>query len=218
MADAIDLTTTAALAAELGLDPSDARLPALVTRASRLVALACRYELHRQVGRIEKPPGTGGPLLFLAAGQVTAITSISVSGATLAAAEYLLESVFGRIRRLGAFWPWTGTSTLGVCPEPLQLLGDGSIVVTFDSGWVTPGQNALDPITYPAVTLPGELELAALQTAAALDARRGRDLDIVSQHLGDASISFASGGPRSLVPGPVAAIVANYAKAWTVMR
>jgi hypothetical protein len=215
--NAIDLTTKEALASELGLASNDARLPALVTRASQLVRSVVRYDVHRQAGRTEKPPGTGGALLFLAAGRVTAITSITINGVALATSEYLLESEFGRVRRLRATWPWTGTSTVGVCPEPLHLASDGSIIVTFDSGWVTPGQNALDAATYPTVDLPADLELAALQTATALHARRGKDLDVQSYSLGDASVTYR-GAPQGLVPTQAAAILAPYTKPWTVMR
>ncbi|WP_232293302.1 hypothetical protein [Stigmatella aurantiaca] len=64
-----------------------------------------------------------------------------------------------------------------------------ALAVTYTGGYVTPGQVALDPLTGP-VTLPADVEEAAILEACALFRGRGRDADVSSESLGDWSVSY----------------------------
>ena len=59
---------------------------------------------------------------------------------------------------------------------------------------MTPGQHALDAVTHPEVTLPPELEQAALEVLSCLWSARGRDPSVRSISLGGGSYSWDTTG------------------------
>src|SRR6476659_3002864 len=86
-ASAIDLTTSGALAADLGI-AADATTQRAVTAASRAIASHCCRTLERAAGVVEYPPGFGRPYLVLARPPIISIVSIVEFGATVEAADY----------------------------------------------------------------------------------------------------------------------------------
>lgn len=204
MPSPLDLITTATAASFLGCDASDARLPLLITAASESIRDFVGYEVQRRTGVVETVVGQGGPHLFLRAGAVTAVASITVDGEEVPVEEYALDGAapdgahtMGRIvRRCGA-WPFTGDDSEGVHPTPQRARDTGAIVVTFDAGWVTPGQAALDGAL--TINLPATFQLAALETVTSAFSGVGQDANVASISMGPSSISF---GPDGRLPLP----------------
>lgn len=197
----IDLTTLAIAAGEVGATSTDAAVQRILSAASRVVANHLGYAVHRRTGVVETVAGHGTPLLFLRAGQLVSVQGIEVDGAALAASGYVIESaLFGRIRRVGASWPFTGRSSGGVSDAPLRAADNGKIKVTCTAGWVTPGQNATAPGTYPTVDLPEDIQQAAIEVFVALWRRRGQDQGVASRALGGGSISYRADSAGPLAP------------------
>lgn len=206
----IDLTTPATAAAEVGAAANDAVVQRLISVASRMVANHLGYAVQRRTGVIETVAGHGTPLLFLRAGQIVSIQSVEIDGAAVAATGYAIDSaLFGRIRRIDACWPFTGMTSGGVADGPMRALDTGEIKVTLTAGWVTPGQNALLPATYPAVDLPEDIQQAAIEIFTALWRRRGQDQGVASRSLGGGSISYRSDSTGPLAPS-ARALLAPY--------
>ncbi|MCY1080294.1 hypothetical protein [Archangium lansingense] len=197
MATEYDLTTVARAAGRLKVSSSDAQLPALVTAASRALANWLGYEVHLRTDAQESVPSEGGRRLFLRAGAVRRLVRITVGGEEVAATDYHLESPrHGRIVRRSCAWPFTGTWTAGVSPIPHTAYDTGEIVVTYDAGWRTPGQVELalaaDPTSTLTSDLPAELEEAVLATVTALYRPAGRDPNVTSRSVGDASVTWST--------------------------
>lgn len=207
MPSELDLTTAATAASVLGVSAATADLPRLVTVASRAVARFLGYDVHQRTGVVETVASQGGPYLFLRAGQVTALTEVLVNSAAADLAGIVIESVLmGRLRRKDG-WPFTGSSSSGVSSTPLHAWDTGELRVTFNAGWVTPGQNALDATKVRA--LPEDIEQGCLEILTALYRRKGQDADITSRSLGDGSISW---GAKRALPETAAAWLAPYRK------
>lgn len=216
MATEYDLTTLERAAARVKAPPGDAELPALLTAASVALADWLGYEAHLREGVQETVPSEGGWRLLLRAGAVRQVTSITVDGVEVPTDEYFLESSkFGRIQRRSCRWPFTGEWTEGVAPMPLHSRDTGSILVTFDAGWRTPGHVALALAADPASTLtsdlPAPLEEACLITLTTLRAGAGRDANVVSRSVGSGSVTWAA--DRSAVPPLAHQLARPYYKA-----
>jgi hypothetical protein len=195
-----DFTTLERAALRLRVSPTDAELPAQLTAASQAVADWLGYEAHLREGVQETVPSEGGRSLQLRAGAVRRILRITVGGAEVPPEEYCLGATrTGQVLRYRGRWPFTGDWSGGVSPAPLRARDTRDIVVTFDSGWRTPGQVALalmaDASSAWVSDLPAVLEEAALVTLTALRAGAGRDPDVTSRSLGGGSISWAPERP-----------------------
>jgi hypothetical protein len=190
-----DFTTLARAANRLKVPPTDAELPGLVLAASRAVANFLGYEAHLRESVVETVVGQGGAYVWLRAGAVRQLRSVRVRGAELLPETVAIDCTrAGRLVHRRGGWPFTGSATHGIVPTPLRAWDTGEIVVTFDSGWRTPGQVALalaqDAGSTLASDLPAELEEAALLTLAALQRPAGRDPNVVSRSTGGASVTW----------------------------
>lgn len=209
MPDPRDLTTTATMESVLGIAPGDANLPRLITAASVMVASYVGYPLHRRTGVVEYVASNGGPHLFLQAGALVEIESIEIDDAAVDPASYRIEDPSGTLVGVGGYqFPFTGLSTRGVAPEPYRAVADGRILVTLTAGYVTPGQFALDDSE--PVTLPLDIEQAAISVATSLYRSKGTDSNIASYSLGNSSVSY--GSDRKPLGDTVRAILAPYRK------
>lgn len=207
MPSELDLTTVATAASVLGVSAADVHLPRLITAASRAAARFLGYDVHARTGVVETVASNGGPHLFLRAGQVTALTEVLIDGAAADLSGIVIESaLMGRLRRKDG-WPFTGSASGGVSSTPLHAWDTGELQVTFNAGWVTPGQKALDATKVR--TLPEDLEQGVLEIVTALYRRRGQDADVTSRSLGDGSITF---GAKSAIPATATAWLAPYRK------
>lgn len=206
----IDLTTPTTAAADVGANVADAALQRLISVASRMVANHLGYVVQRRAGVVETVAGHGTPLLFLRAGQLVSVESVELDGAALSPTGYAIDSaLFGRIRRVDACWPFTGLTSGGIADGPLRALDTGKIKVTFTAGWVTPGQVALLPGTYPTADLPEDIQQAAIEVFTALWRRRGQDQGVASRSLGGGSISYRADSASAITPS-TRALLAPY--------
>lgn len=213
MAAEQDLTTAATAAGRLGISDADESLPALITAASEALADWVGYTLYRQTGVEETCPG-GGRRLFLAAGAVQSITSITSYETARDADSYRLEDgVKGIILALGQPWAFTGRTGGGVSQAQTFREDTGDIIVTFTCGWVTPGQVALDGTK--TRDLPEVIEQAALEVVTAWYRRKGQDSGITSMSTGDASVDWGGDslqGGRAPLPLSARALLKRYRK------
>lgn len=213
MASEVDLTTAEAAAARLGISAGDAALPGLITAASELLANHLGYQLHRRTG-IEEACRGGGMRLFLKAGAVQSIASITCYGQVRDVATYVLEDdVKGVVLAYSIPWPFTGRTGGGVAEAPTFRENTGNIVVSFTAGWVTPGQVALNGAL--TRTLPQSLEEACLVVVTAWYREAGKNPNVTSMTTGNASIGFGGDsirGGRAALPLNAQAMVARYRK------
>jgi hypothetical protein len=209
MAAEEDLTTAATAAARLGVSAADSALPGLVTAASVALADWVGYPLHRRTG-VEETCQGGAWRLFLRAGAVQSVISISCYGSERAADSYRLEDgVKGIILALGEPWPFTGRTGGGVAQAPTFREDTGDIAATITCGWVTPGQVALNGALMR--DLPHPVEQAALEVVTAWYSGKGRDSRIASMSTGAASVSWA-GGEAAPLPMAAKALLKRYRK------
>jgi hypothetical protein len=204
----LDLTASAVAAQALGVPVGDAQLQRLITASSAAIAQWLGYPVHRRVVVDESVAASGGPTLFLRAGAVQSLQAVKVGGAEVPAANYRIDSAI-RGRVVGRGWPFTGASSGGISSTPLHTYDTGEVTVSYTSGWVTPGQAADDPGTYPTVDLPGDIEQACLELVVAWYRRRGRDGDVASVSLGGGSFSYAN---KQAVPVTARTLLAPYRK------
>jgi hypothetical protein len=214
MAAEEDLTTAAAAAARLGVSSGDAALPGLITAASEALADWLGFPLHRRTGLQETCAG-GGQRLFLRAGAVQSITSITCYGTTREASTYRLEDdgLKGVVLALRTPWPFTGKTGGGVSQAATFREDTGDITVSFTAGWVTPGQVALNG----ALTrdLPAVFEQACITAVTAWYSEKGLNPNITSQTVGNASIGFGGDsirGGRAALPLNALQLVRRYRK------
>lgn len=216
MPNAKDMTTAATAAARLGVSSSEASLPGLIAAASSALAEYLRYPVERREGVEETVLGRGGRYLWLESGALQSITSITVGGSAVEPSLYGLDGKEGarkgRIVARGSYaWPFTGTWTGGISATPFQAHDTGELVVTFTSGWKTPGQVALG--TYPSSDMPAELEQAVLEVVTAWYLRKGQDTGLTSMSTGDASVGWGGDslqGGRAPLPLPARALASPY--------
>jgi len=218
VASELDLTTLDAAAAVLKVPANTPGLGDIITAASELLADWVGYPVHRRTGVVETCAG-GASRLFLRSGSVRSVASITVFGAEREPSTWVVEdAVKGIILARREPWPFTGRTGGGVSEAPMYREDTGDIVVTFDAGWVTPGQVELAKAENPASTLksdlPAAFRQAALTTLTALFLDSGQHPNVTSMSLGGASIGFADStqGGRPAVPLAARTMVARYRK------
>jgi hypothetical protein len=205
MPSPLDLMTAEQLPSTVRDAVETERLPLVITAASEALAAHVGYPLHRRLGVVESVVGRGGAYLWLRAGAVRQVHRVEVRGQERAPATYALESaLLGRLVARGQPWPFTGTWTTGVSSTPLDAQDTGEVLVTFDAGWVTPGQRALDGTL--VVDLPAALQLAAVEAVTAAVSRDGRPGDMTGESIGDTSASYAVGEDGGRVALPLSAL------------
>lgn len=214
-----DLCLATDVAADLGVTADD-RAQRAVSAASSAIASYCARAFERVAGLVEYPESTGRPILILKRPPIVAIASIVECGGTVDSSNY--ESVgpnaeAGLVLRKNAVWSSTERADrLAVSDQVAGSYGQSDrIVATYTGGYVTSGQNALDAITYPTVTLPESVREAAIQTACTLLRLRGVDPNVQSEAIGDWSISFFdSKTAEQIIPAYARALLAPYKLGW----
>ncbi|WNG57392.1 hypothetical protein F0U59_23465 [Archangium gephyra] len=215
MASELDLTTAAKVAEVLKVPASTTGLAELITTASELLADHVGYPVHRRLGVVETCAG-GAPHLFLRSGGVRSVSSVTVFGEERAASTWVVDdAVKGILLARGAPWPFTGRTGGGVSQAPMYREDTGEIVVTFDAGWVTPGQVELAKAEDPASTLESDLpavfQQAALVAVTALFQGSGQNPNVQAMSLGSGSITFRDSAEASL-PTLARSLVRRYRK------
>lgn len=215
-----DLCSTADVAADLGV-ASSATVERVVSAVSRVIANHCGRVFERATVT-EYPRSPGRPRLLLSRPPIVSITSITEFGSELDAADYEVECSDaakdqGLLLRLNRSWrPVVRTGGL-ITDIPDTYAGrsdDLGITAVYTGGFITPGQVALDVVTYPATTLPEDIQEAAIQAAVQLYRQRGSDPNVASESLGDWSVTYAGTntaiGRGGALPEKVQAMLAPY--------
>ncbi|NOK06691.1 MULTISPECIES: hypothetical protein [Myxococcus] len=199
------------LTARAAVEP--ARLGLFITAVSDALAAYVGYPLHQRLGVVETVAGTGAPHLWLRGGAVRRVVRVEVRGVELEPDAYALESaLMGRLVARRHRWPFTGTWSPGVSSTPMEAQDTGEVVVTYDAGWVTPGQRALN--TSLEVDLPAAIQLAAVEAITAAVSRDGKPGDVASESIGGTSMSYFAGpdGGRTAIPTTTLQMLGPYRK------
>lgn len=186
-----DLCLAATVAADLAA-PANAAVERCVSSASRAIARLCGRAFERATVT-EYPASYGRPFLLLERPPLVAILSVTEAGELLDPACYTIVGDLadgGLVYRLESAWPDTArVGGLVTTTVDLRQGNPEALAVTYTGGYVTPGQVALDASVGP-VTLPPDVEEAAILEACALYRGRGRDADVSAESLGDWSVSY----------------------------
>lgn len=138
----------------------DALLEILINAASERIERYCGRHFEKAT-YTEKYRGNGRQKLLLEQYPIISVTSVTVHGGLLDAAEYEIIAQEGALYR-EALWPWSGY-TVGLVGE---LAGSKrNIEVTYAAGYILPKD---DGTGTPPVTrdLPYDLEMACVQFVA----------------------------------------------------
>lgn len=211
-ANAIDLCLAADVAADLGV-ASDATVQRVVTAASRAIAVECGRSFEKATGIVEYPPSWAGPLLRVRRAPVLQVVSIYYGTTLVDPTVYECAGInadAGLILRLDGC-PWLSTRIYGGRITDTAIAAEGrtdanGVKVTYDGGWVTPGQGG-------TVTLPEDIQEAAIQTAVALYRARGVDAAVQSESIGDWSVTYFDRA-REVIPPAAQALLAPYVMRW----
>jgi hypothetical protein len=186
-----DLCLAAIVAADLNM-PVDTAVERCVSAASRAISRMCGRAFERATVT-EYPASYGRPFLLLERPPLVSILSVVEAGGLLAPASYTIVGDLadgGLVYRLEGTWPDTArVGGLVTVSADLRQGSSDALAVTYTGGYVTPGQVSLTPSVGP-VTLPADVEEAAILEACALFRGRGRDADVASEGLGDWSVSY----------------------------
>lgn len=213
-AKATDLCLASEVAADLGI-ASDSRVERAVNAAGEMIASYCGRTFER--GTVtEYPESAGRPYLMLARPPIISITSITERGGVVTSTDYEClgkNADAGLVLRLSGRWTHTKRLDLHAVSETVEgSYGQSDVLAAvYVGGFVTPGQNYLDSVTYPTVTLPEVVREAAIQTAGNLLKLRGTDPNIKSESIGDWSVSFFDAKTsEQLIPAYARALLAPY--------
>jgi hypothetical protein len=159
-ATSTDLTTLSAAAAELGGTVDTALVQRWIAAASgAIVRHTGRTFARETVTETFWLPRYCVPALRLDRIPVASITSVTVDGAVLDAADYLIDAGSGLLTRLSS-------------DTPADWLAN-KVVVVYQAGYVLPGA--------ASATLPADIERACIITLAAMSSSQGRDPQLRSE-------------------------------------
>jgi hypothetical protein len=219
---AYDLALASDVAADFG-GTADDRTQRALSAASKAIASWCIRTFEKSSAIVEYPASTGRALLSLKRPPIASIASITENGTVVASGDY--ESTGDNVNAglvLHKYRGWYRTDRLDpYAVSATRSLNAGQsdlIVVTYAGGYVTPGQNALDAVTYPTVDLPEDVQEAAIFTACAFLRLKGTDPNVKSEAIGDWSISFfdAKTADGNAVPAYARALLAPYKLGWAL--
>ena len=176
------LTTLATVQEELGITEDITRL---IEQASARIVAYCGREFHFETGTVEYLRAAERQFLVPDREPIVSITEIRIKDTVIPASEY---SVRGRMifRRDG----W----------GPMAA----EVKITFDSGWVTPEQEALNPTL--TRTLPHDVEDACIGLVTHLYRNKGQDPAVTGEKVGDAQQAYEMAG----MPARIAELLRPY--------
>ncbi|MCY0997931.1 hypothetical protein OWM54_12405 [Myxococcus sp. MISCRS1] len=208
MARPTDLCLAATVAADLGV-AVDPHVERCVSAASGAIAALCGRAFERATVT-EYPASYARPYVLLARPPLVEVISVREGGELLDAPAYTFAgdlAAGGLLYRLSGVWPETAhASGLITLTVDSRQGHPGALAVTYTGGYMTPGQVAGDASLGP-VTLPAEVEEAAILEACALYRGRGRDADVSAESLGDWSVSYRERGAGQRLASPRAELL-----------
>lgn len=192
------LTTPAAVLAYLPTaDP--ARVDALIDGASAFISA----HTHRVWGRetvIETLPGSGTRYLGLQRAPVLSVGTVTEDGGTIT--DYSVADVDAASLYRADGWSWRS----GRLWEPISYSsgyilpggGDQRYTVSYTAGYGLPGG------TVTPVTLPADVQQAAIVTVQAWYQAAARDPNVTRKQVGDVSISYGAVASSAMGLPPLA--------------
>lgn len=216
---AYDLALAADVAADLGVS-SDDRVQRALSAASKAIADWCARTFEKSTAVVEYPSSSGRALLSLKRPPIASITSITEQGAAVAGTDYEClgdNAEAGLVQRKYCNWMNTIRLDRRSVSDTAEFTGGQSdlIVATYSGGYVTPGQNALDAVTYPSVTLPYPVQEAAIYTAVAFLKLKGTDPNVELEAIGDWQIRYFE-RKADAIPAFARALLAPYKLSWSL--
>lgn len=194
------LTTLSRVALELDITPgedadTDTLLKHYINAISDEFQQATGRQFYNKQGHEETAKGYSSDILMVKDHvPIDTITKIEYDdGETtieIDAEHYEIEDAdAGMIRRISGLWKYTGRTEIGARENSLHGTERGLYKVTYDGGFVTP-QQAFDDNTLTR-DLPSSIEQAVVTRVVQQYRKKGRDLDVISESLGDATVRYA---------------------------
>lgn len=182
------LTTVDNVAAELCITP-DASDRALIEKKIKAASAAAAKFIGRplgfEAGIVEVVKGYGSTVrIQVRRRPIYQVTEVLLPGEEATTAFVLDdEGRLGSISFTDGRAPWTGFLGPGVMPDLMpdtEIASPDLIQVTYDAGWVLPGQTGTPA---DATALPDDIREAVDVAVAHMIRRKDRDLDIQSERL-----------------------------------
>jgi hypothetical protein len=189
-----DLCLASVVASELGT-PITPAIERAVTAASKAISRHCGRVLERGFGLVEHPVGAGRPYLMLSRPPIS-VTRIEAGGEVVPASEYLCDEPLAEVGMVFRRGGWSGGER-----------------VTYDGGYVTPGEVAINPAL--SATVPEDLEYATVLLAASFVRRARADDNVAAESLGDWSVTYRAAGGL-MIGSDVAALLSPF-RVYTVL-
>lgn len=223
LTDKIAFALLADVKADLGITDAalDSALERRILAASALVERYCNRAFRRTVGKVEKLAGYGTTRLLPSLTPIESVASITYDGAIVDPSLYEIETDSGGngwaiFAEGGWLWTTPGVQTSAEGPNPLPGMERKLYAVTYTGGFTLPNDTV--PTTNPV--LPFEIQEATTLLSAHLYAQRGRDGNVVSESVGDASVNLGFIGgvdaaPRESfgIPASIAAMLDGWRRA-----
>jgi len=194
------LTTVAALKDELGASCSAVGVPRLIRAilsATYQIEAALGRELHRAT-RTEGLISYGRARLMPRVSPIVSITQLTLidGGELIDSSTYRLTDDGALLRTDGGVWQMWASYQRQIS-EARLIAGseDSAYQLTYTAGWVTPIQALRD--SELTRDLPHDIEEACLSIATSQVLATGRDVEIASERLMEASVTYRGAGMDS---------------------
>lgn len=196
------LTTVDAVRDELGLSgtSADARLERMINAASARFAAIVGRDLHYAEDVVEDVAGYDRPRLAVRRTPLLSILSITPldasgsAGTALDDESYFIEDAErGWIGR-SASWSSSPASVDGVLGLAIAGTERRNWRVTYTGGSITPFQESADGGSLGTSSLRDDIEQAIIESVVDTYRRAGARSDILSERLGDESVTYANPG------------------------
>jgi hypothetical protein len=195
---------------------TDDRFEDWIEDASAMIADYLGRVLERDDAIEESKHGDGTPFMVLNRPPLNAITSIEFDGEAVAAADYEIhEAEAGVVYFVGSPTVDTAYTAAGIMQAPVRGTERKSYVVTYDGGFVTPGQSeGGGAYAGDVVTLPRAIRRACVEMVTQLFNDAGRDTRVASESLMSHSTSYRGGDDDdddgSGIPKPIRAKLSRW--------
>lgn len=186
----------------------DSQLERLIMVATARVSGHCGRLFHYEEDIEETVRGLGTYRLCLSRTPVLEVSSIQISDIVISEDDYQIEDAkAGFVYSDGGF-PWTAQNVGNVAQDGLPGSEAPDLIVTYTGGYVCPGQVTTGEHGL-ARTLPVDLEDAVVQMVVSRWRNKGNDARVLSERVGDASITYTD----KEIPDEIAALLAPYVRA-----
>ncbi len=181
----------------------DTELEALALAASAAVVSYCARPFKRETARVEKMAGYGTPSLLPALTPIESLTSLTLYGDALDITTMEIDDPI--VRWTTGIFPHTAFLDGGIDQEARAGFERRALTLTYAGGYYLPNDSAPSPLG-SALACPMDLQMATASWAAYIDRQMQRDLNVVGESVGRASVQFSpNAGGGGVVQGAGAA-------------